>query len=131
VRHHHERYDGCGYPMKLSQAAIPLGARILAIADSFDAMISARPYRAALAIDEAIKRLRQGSGSQFDPELVPLFVRMAESDKFLETLHSPFWTHNDEKNIDKNLPWGDYPLDIIGSIAKIPTVNSELLIRPS
>jgi putative two-component system response regulator len=131
VRHHHERYDGCGYPMKLFQAEIPLGARILAIADSFDAMTSARPYRPALTIEEAIKRLCQGSGSQFDPDLAPLFIRMAESDKFLETLHSPFWTHHDGNDINKNLPLGDYPLDIMQNLAKIPNVNSGLLIRPS
>jgi HD-GYP domain-containing protein (c-di-GMP phosphodiesterase class II) len=117
VRHHHEFYNGCGYPMKLSRTEIPIGARILAIADSFDAMISARPYRAALAIDEAIRRLRLATGSQFDPGLVPLFIRMAESDKFLETIHSPSWAHHDGSEPNTSIQLGDYPLDIIEGIA--------------
>jgi putative two-component system response regulator len=117
VRHHHERYDGCGYPLKLFRAEIPLGARILAIADSFDAMISARPYRGAIAIDEAMKRLVQAAGSQFDPDLVPLFIRMAESGKFLEMLHSPSWTHHDGTDAHKGIHLGDNPLNIVDDVA--------------
>ncbi len=78
VRHHHERYDGQGYPDHLSGAGIPLGARIAAIADSWDAMTSERPYRASLDREEALARLRQGSGTQWDAQFVDVFVALLE-----------------------------------------------------
>ncbi len=74
IRHHHERWDGAGYPDKLVGEATPIGARIVGIVDSFDAMTHERPYRAALEIDMAITRLERGAGRQFDPELVRLFI---------------------------------------------------------
>jgi diguanylate cyclase (GGDEF)-like protein/PAS domain S-box-containing protein/putative nucleotidyltransferase with HDIG domain len=70
VRHHHERWDGCGYPDGLSGEAIPLGARVLAVADAFDAMITGRAYRKPCRIREALGRLRRESGQQFDPAVV-------------------------------------------------------------
>lgn len=70
---HHERWDGRGYPHGLSTDSIPLEGRILAIADSFDAMTSARPYRAPMALDEAAEEIRRCSGSQFDPAMVAVF----------------------------------------------------------
>ncbi|MGH2347574.1 MAG: HD-GYP domain-containing protein, partial [Chloroflexota bacterium] len=75
VRHHHERWDGAGYPDNLSGSAIPRDAAILMVADSFDAMTSSRTYRPALPLAEAIRRMREGSGSQFDPCLVVAFER--------------------------------------------------------
>jgi len=75
VRHHHERWDGKGYPDGLVGAAIPLDAAILAVADSFDAMTSSRTYRPALLVAEAIRRVREGSGKQFAPRLVVAFDR--------------------------------------------------------
>ncbi len=72
---HHERFDGKGYPMGLAGEDIPLRARIIAIIDSYDAMVSDRPYRKALSQKEAIAELINCSGTQFDPELVDVFVR--------------------------------------------------------
>lgn len=74
VLHHHERWDGRGYPEGRMGAEIPIGARILAVADAFDAMTSDRPYRPALAPERAVAELERCSGSQFDPEVVAAFV---------------------------------------------------------
>ena len=73
IRHHHERWDGTGYPDGLEGERIPLGARIIAVADAFDAMTSDRVYRAALSINDALAELRKGRGTQFDPQIVDLF----------------------------------------------------------
>jgi len=75
VKHHHESWDGKGYPDGLQGEGIPLGARVIAVADSFDAMTTDRAYRRALSIDDAIGRLKAGAGSQFDPSTVRLFIR--------------------------------------------------------
>ena len=74
VRHHHESWDGRGYPDGLVAHAIPLGARIVAVADAFDAMTTDRSYRRALSTEQAIQRLEAGAGVQFDPTIVRLFV---------------------------------------------------------
>lgn len=74
VKHHHERYDGKGYPSGLAGKNIPLVSRIIAIADAYDAMTSPRSYRPAMSREQAIGELRKCSGTQFDPELVELFV---------------------------------------------------------
>jgi HD-GYP domain-containing protein (c-di-GMP phosphodiesterase class II) len=76
ARHHHERYDGHGYPDGLAGTDIPLDARVLAVADSYDAMTSYRSYRAALPHAEAIRRLEAGAGSQFDPVCVEAFAAL-------------------------------------------------------
>lgn len=75
VRHHHERYDGNGYPDKLKGEEIPLGARIIAVADSFQAMTEDRPYRKALTKDEALAEIFRCSGTQFDPRVVQALMR--------------------------------------------------------
>jgi putative nucleotidyltransferase with HDIG domain len=78
VEQHHERYDGEGYPAKMKAEEIALGARILAVADSFDAMFTDRPYRKALTKEEAIAELKKGSGTQFDPRVVEVFLRIVD-----------------------------------------------------
>ena len=78
VRHHHERYDGHGYPYGLSGKDIPLLARIIAVADSFDAMVSDRHYRKALSVEQALEEIKRCSGTQFDPEIVDAFICVIE-----------------------------------------------------
>ncbi|ATW26007.1 HD domain-containing phosphohydrolase [Candidatus Formimonas warabiya] len=74
VKHHHERFDGTGYPDQLSGDSIPLGARIIAVADSFAAMTTPRPYRKERSISDSLIELRQHAGTQFDPEMVQVFM---------------------------------------------------------
>ncbi len=74
LRHHHERWDGLGYPDGLAGAQIPLVSRVLSIADAYDAMLADRPYRHALDALEARHELEQGAGTQFDPMLVDVFL---------------------------------------------------------
>ena len=74
VRHHHERWDGSGYPDRLRGTSIPVGARIVALADAFDAMTHDRPYRPAFPTAYALDEIRQQSGRQFDPELTEPFI---------------------------------------------------------
>lgn len=75
---HHERYDGRGYPRRIAGRDIPLAARILCIADSFDAMVSKRCYKPSMPVSFAIDELEKGAGSQFDPELVPVFIGLLQ-----------------------------------------------------
>ena len=76
IRHHHERWDGTGYPDGLKGEDIPLLARILAVADGFQAMTSERPYRRARTEEEALAELENGAGTQWDPEVVKLFLKL-------------------------------------------------------
>jgi len=76
IRHHHERFDGTGYPDGLKGKAIPYLARIVAIVDAFDAITSQRPYRAAQTLEQALEELGLNAGTQFDPDLALAFVRM-------------------------------------------------------
>jgi putative two-component system response regulator len=80
VRHHHERWDGKGYPDGLRGEDIPIGARIVGLVDAYDAIIHDRPYRPARSIPEALDEIRRESGRQFDPELVTLFVPLVEDE---------------------------------------------------
>lgn len=85
---HHERYDGAGYPTGLQGTEIPLQARILAVADAFVAMTSARPYRAALSWKEAVKELQENAGKQFDPEIVKILVnKVLRKNERTKTVH--------------------------------------------
>ncbi len=76
--YHHEKYDGSGYPKGIKGEDIPLEARIVAIADSFDAIVSKRAYKKAMKIIDAVDEIVKNSGTQFDPQLVKVFVKMAE-----------------------------------------------------
>lgn len=76
IRTHHERWDGRGYPAGLSGSQIPVSARIVAIADVFEALTSVRPYRQPLSAQQAMLYIRRGAGTQFDPALVTLFERV-------------------------------------------------------
>jgi HD-GYP domain-containing protein (c-di-GMP phosphodiesterase class II) len=78
VRASHERVDGTGYPDRLRGEDIPLGARVIAVCDAFDAMVSDRPYRNAMPLREAFAELRRGAGTQFDPEVVEMFLAVVE-----------------------------------------------------
>ncbi len=98
ILHHHERYAGHGYPFGLRANEIPLGARIVAIADAYDAMINDRPYKRAISHEQAIAELRRHSGTQFDPEIVELFCdlyadRAPEPDATVLALSAADATH--------------------------------------
>jgi diguanylate cyclase (GGDEF)-like protein/putative nucleotidyltransferase with HDIG domain len=76
IHHHHEHFDGSGYPDRLAGDAIPIGARVLAVTDAFDAMTSDRPYGAAIPVEDAVAELRRCSGAQFDEVVVEAFVQV-------------------------------------------------------
>jgi len=76
IMHHHEKYDGTGYPSRLKKGQIPLGARIMATADAFEAMVYGRPYRERKDIASAIKEIKKKSGTQFDPKVVEAFLKV-------------------------------------------------------
>jgi len=84
VRSHHERYDGTGYPDGLAGEHIPLAARIVSLADAFDAMMSERPYREACSLEEALAEIERNSGTQFDPRIADLFLRHSVYDAYSE-----------------------------------------------
>ena len=79
--HHHERFDGRGYPQGLSGVNIPLASRIMAVADTFDAMTSNRPYRRAMPVSKAVTELENNSGTQFDPDIVKIFLAIIKNEK--------------------------------------------------
>ena len=80
VRHHHERIDGKGYPDGLVGGAIPLAARIISVADAFDAMTSDRQYRMRFSLEEAVDQLKSGIGTQFDTDVVNNFLELIKEE---------------------------------------------------
>ncbi len=86
ILHHHEHYDGSGYPSGLKKEQIPLGARIIAVVDAFEAMLQPRPYRRALTVNQALVELKEKSGTQFDPKIVEIFLKLSRQKKFRNIL---------------------------------------------
>ncbi|MEW6087184.1 MAG: diguanylate cyclase [bacterium] len=86
ILHHHERFDGRGYPNKLNGKSIPLGARIMAVADSYDAMRSIRPYRESMPMEKIIDDLVENSGTQFDPEIVYIFLNCLQKNGLVPSI---------------------------------------------
>ena len=81
IRHHHERFDGLGYPDRLAGTDIPDGARLLAVADAWDAMTVARPYGTPRTADEALAECRRGAGTHFCPDAVAALLRLQNEDR--------------------------------------------------
>ena len=85
IRHHHERWDGTGYPDQLRGEQIPLLSRILSVADVYDAMTSDRSYRKRLKDDAVIKMIQNNEGSQFDPKVVSVFMKLYKEGRIIST----------------------------------------------
>lgn len=100
VYHHHERWDGRGYPLGLKGEEIPLMGRILAIADTYDAMTSHRAYRRALPHDVAVREIQAFAGRQFDPEIVEVFVREVAKDRTVRKAKAQRWEALDDALAD-------------------------------
>ncbi|MFA5145841.1 MAG: HD domain-containing phosphohydrolase [Candidatus Omnitrophota bacterium] len=94
ILYHHENYDGSGYPKHLKKEQIPLGARIMAIIDAFEAMITKRPYREPKSIDAAIEEIRHNAGTQFDPKIVDLFLKVMKRRDIRQTLERELYEKN-------------------------------------
>jgi len=78
IMHHHEKFNGTGYPSRLKKGQIPMGSRVMAVADAFEAMVYGRPYRERIDIDSAIKEIKKKSGIQFDPKVVEAFLKVVK-----------------------------------------------------
>ena len=103
ILQHHERYDGRGYPSKLKGEQISMGARIMAVADAFEAMVYGRPYKERMNIKEAISEIKKKGGTQFDPKVVDAFlkaIKVAKIKKYLKLIKKPGYNNivNKEKN---------------------------------
>lgn len=86
ILYHHEKYDGTGYPSGLKSEQIPLGARIMAVVDAFEAMTTERPYKSRLSVDAAMEELKRNSGTQFDPRVIETFVLLSRQKSFRKYL---------------------------------------------
>ena len=87
ILHHHEKYDGTGYPSKLKKMKIPIGARIMAVADAFDAMVYGRPYRERVSVKDALEEIKKYSGTQFDPVIVKSLIKILHNKKLKKYLN--------------------------------------------
>jgi hypothetical protein len=98
VLHHHERFNGGGYPHGLRGAEIPLGARIVSVADAYHAMVHDRPYKTALSHDDALEELRRNAGTQFDPDVVNLFCAIYAEGVPADGLQEVYRLHERARN---------------------------------
>jgi HD-GYP domain-containing protein (c-di-GMP phosphodiesterase class II) len=105
VRHHHERWDGHGYPDGLSAKDIPLGARIILIADTIDAMTTDRPYRKRLPLEVVIAELQKCKGSQFDPGLIDVVVTSVAVRRLINGSSIPFELSENGPSRSKRVSW--------------------------
>lgn len=96
IMHHHEKYNGTGYPSRLKKGQIPLGARIMAVADAFEAMVYGRPYRERMDINSAVKEIKKKSGRQFDPKVVEAFLKISKKIKSKKYLRQNPYTEENE-----------------------------------
>ncbi len=103
VRHHHERWDGTGYPDRLAGTDIPFLARLLAVTDAYDAMTSNRPYRQEMSHEAATEQIREGAGSQFDPDLAAVFLTLTEQDLAQAEARMHRWMHSEDHGTEMNL----------------------------
>ena len=103
IRHHHERFDGTGYPDGLAGEKIPLGARILAVAEAYDTMVYERTYRAAQSHHAACEELRKGAGTQFDPQVVHVFLETLAEQEAEQPTEEPE-TETSETGSESDLP---------------------------
>lgn len=86
ILHHHEKYDGTGYPSRLKKEQIPFGARLIAVVDAFEAMVEGRPYKHAVSVSVAIDDIKANRGTQFDPAIVDVFLHLCQTKKFRNLL---------------------------------------------
>jgi HD-GYP domain-containing protein (c-di-GMP phosphodiesterase class II) len=100
IRHHHEKFDGTGYPKGLKGEEIPLGSRIIAVADAFEAMVADRIYRPSLGLAKALEEIKGGRGSHFDPQVVDTFLELIATD----TVHLPLPTKDQGQKPLPNRP---------------------------
>src|SRR4029079_8808598 len=105
VRHHHERWDGQGYPKGVAGKHIPLGARIILIADTIDAMTTDRPYRKRLPLDLVIAELQKCKGTQFDPQLIDVVVGSVAVRRLIEGALSPTKLDRKEPLRSRRVTW--------------------------
>jgi diguanylate cyclase (GGDEF)-like protein len=124
VLHHHERWDGKGYPTRLAGDGIPLEARLIAIADAFSAMISERPYGVRMSPSDACKELKANAGSQFDPELVELFCAEVDAREAILAVDGPVDDALDDPEIQQFREPGEA---VLGTQALAATDNTTLL----
>lgn len=133
ILHHHEHWDGNGYPDGLSKETIPLLSRIVSVVDSYDAMISNRPYRKRMKVSDAIQELKRCSGTQFDPRVVSEFIKIVENEKVNDSLipeeETNIEAHNykdENKSINSSVSYAKYIIDNGTIITSIDNKFTEL-----